>query len=75
MALGYIRREVGVPGREVMIGTARATVVQLPVEDTVLLTGEFSRGSIGREKTLTAELAEESRRTQRKAFFEERVYG
>jgi folate-binding protein YgfZ len=33
VALGYIRREVGVPGREVMIGTSRATVAQLPVED------------------------------------------
>ncbi|MGC2791135.1 MAG: glycine cleavage T C-terminal barrel domain-containing protein [Candidatus Sulfotelmatobacter sp.] len=36
VALGYIRREVGVPGREVMIGTARATVVQLPLESVVL---------------------------------------
>jgi len=35
VALGYIRREVGVPGREVMIGTARATVVALPVENSV----------------------------------------
>jgi hypothetical protein len=30
--LGYVRREVGVPGREVTIGTRKATVVQLPVE-------------------------------------------
>ena len=30
LALGYIRREVGVPGREVMIGTVNATVTQLP---------------------------------------------
>jgi len=30
VALGYIRREVGVPGREVMIGAVKATVVQLP---------------------------------------------
>jgi folate-binding protein YgfZ len=37
VALGYIRREVGVPGREVTIGTVRATVVQLPVEESVLL--------------------------------------
>jgi folate-binding protein YgfZ len=36
LALGYIRREVGVPGREVMIGTVKATVIQLPFE--------FSRG-------------------------------
>lgn len=33
VALGYIRREVGMPGREVMIGSSHATVVQLPVED------------------------------------------
>jgi folate-binding protein YgfZ len=33
IALGYIRREVGVPGREVTIGSAKATVVQLPMED------------------------------------------
>ncbi len=33
VALGYIRREVGVPGREVTIGTAKATVVSLPMED------------------------------------------
>ncbi len=32
LALGYIRREVGVPGREVMIGAAKATVTQLPFE-------------------------------------------
>jgi folate-binding protein YgfZ len=32
VALGYIRREVGLPGREVMIATAKASVVQLPVE-------------------------------------------
>ena len=36
MALGYIRREVGVPGREVMIGEAKATVVQLPIADAAL---------------------------------------
>jgi folate-binding protein YgfZ len=36
VALGYIRREVGVPGREVTIGTARATVVALPIESAVL---------------------------------------
>jgi folate-binding protein YgfZ len=37
VALGYIRREVGVPGREVTIGSAKATVVQLPVTDGTLL--------------------------------------
>jgi folate-binding protein YgfZ len=42
VALGYIRREVGVPGREVTIGGAKATVVQLPVADSVLLAEEKS---------------------------------
>jgi folate-binding protein YgfZ len=37
VALGYIRREVGVPGREIKIGAVSATVVQLPVEETALL--------------------------------------
>jgi folate-binding protein YgfZ len=32
LALGYIRREVGMPGREVMIGAVAATVIQLPLE-------------------------------------------
>jgi folate-binding protein YgfZ len=32
VALGYIRREVGVPGREVTIGGAKATVAQFPLE-------------------------------------------
>jgi folate-binding protein YgfZ len=36
VALGYIRREVGLPGREVAIGVAKATVVQLPFTDNVL---------------------------------------
>jgi folate-binding protein YgfZ len=36
VALGYIRREVGVPGREVRIGQAKATVVQLPITDSLL---------------------------------------
>jgi folate-binding protein YgfZ len=30
IALGYIRREVGVPGREVLIGPVKATVAQSP---------------------------------------------
>jgi len=42
VALGYIRREVGVPGREVIAGAAKATVIQLPVADSVLLQGERS---------------------------------
>ena len=37
VALGYIRREAGVPGREVTIGDAKATVVQLPVAENDLM--------------------------------------
>jgi folate-binding protein YgfZ len=33
LALGYIRREVGTPGREVTIGAATAKVVELPFEE------------------------------------------
>ena len=36
VALGYIRREVGMPGRDVLIGEVKATVVPLPVPDSVL---------------------------------------
>ncbi len=36
VALGYIRREVGVPGREVMIGTMPARVISLPVQHIAL---------------------------------------
>jgi glycine cleavage system aminomethyltransferase T len=35
IALGYIRREIGMPGREVTIGAAKATVASLPVESAV----------------------------------------
>ena len=35
VALGYIRRELGVPGREVMIGSTKASVVPLPVSEAV----------------------------------------
>jgi folate-binding protein YgfZ len=35
VVLGYIRREVGVPGREVKIAGATAVVVQVPVADSV----------------------------------------
>jgi folate-binding protein YgfZ len=42
VALGYIRREAGVPGREVTIGTLKATVAQLPVTDSALLQHENS---------------------------------
>jgi folate-binding protein YgfZ len=34
IALGYIRREASVPGREVMIGEAKASVVDLPVRES-----------------------------------------
>lgn len=37
IALGYIRREVGTPGRDVTIGNAHATVIQLPLGNGVLL--------------------------------------
>lgn len=37
VALGYIRREAGTPGREVAIGGSNATIVQLPISDEVLL--------------------------------------
>ncbi len=36
VALGYIRRELGVPGREVVIGNAKARVVQLPIQGIAL---------------------------------------
>jgi folate-binding protein YgfZ len=36
IALGYIRREVGIPGREVTIGASKAIVVQLPLESVRL---------------------------------------
>ena len=42
VALGYIRREVGVPGREVTIGNAKATAVQLPLENVGLRNAEDS---------------------------------
>ncbi|MGA2346361.1 MAG: glycine cleavage T C-terminal barrel domain-containing protein [Candidatus Sulfotelmatobacter sp.] len=42
VALGYIRREAGVPGREVTLGVVKATVVQLPVSDSALLLEERS---------------------------------
>jgi folate-binding protein YgfZ len=36
VALGYIRRELGTPGRDVMIDGLRATIVPLPVPDGTL---------------------------------------
>jgi len=42
LALGYIRREVSVPDREVMIGGAKAIVAALPFADSALLQEEQS---------------------------------
>ena len=36
LALGYIRREAGIPGREVMIGEVKAAVADLPFRETAL---------------------------------------
>jgi folate-binding protein YgfZ len=36
LVLGYIRRELATPGREVMIGGVKATIVALPVPDSIL---------------------------------------
>jgi folate-binding protein YgfZ len=36
VALGYIRREVGTPGREVTIGGVKAKIAPLPVPDSML---------------------------------------
>jgi folate-binding protein YgfZ len=37
IALGYIRREIGAPGREVLIGEAKANVIQMPVDVDALI--------------------------------------
>ncbi len=42
VALGYLRRELGVSGREVTIGTLKGTVVQLPLESVALGQAEDS---------------------------------
>ena len=42
VALGYIRRELAMPGREVIIGTAKATVIQLPLEESFVRQEESS---------------------------------
>ena len=42
VALGYIRRELGVPGREVSLGTAKATIAQLPFTEAMLQQEEHS---------------------------------
>jgi len=39
LALGYIRREAGTPGREVTINGAKASVAQLPFHESVAATG------------------------------------
>jgi folate-binding protein YgfZ len=40
VALGYIRREIGTPGREVQIGAEQATVAQLPLAALALAQSE-----------------------------------
>src|SRR5579864_3902207 len=40
IALGYIRREAGEAGREVMIGGEKASVVELPLSDATLMAKE-----------------------------------
>ncbi len=42
IALGYIRREVGVPGREVTIGADKAKVIQLPPGNVLMGRAEDS---------------------------------
>lgn len=42
VALGYIRREVGTPGREVLIGGTRATVVSMPLSELAFESREQS---------------------------------
>ena len=42
IALGYIRREAGIPGREVWIGTVKATVTQPPLQNIALGQAEDS---------------------------------
>jgi folate-binding protein YgfZ len=37
LALGYIRREVGLPGKEILIGGVKATVVSLPLQESTLI--------------------------------------
>ncbi len=43
VALGYIRREVGVPGREVQIGGSRAVIAQFPLN---IMEGQEGRGIV-----------------------------
>jgi folate-binding protein YgfZ len=42
VALGYIRREVGLPGREVIVGNYKAVVAQLPLDTIALRNREQS---------------------------------
>jgi glycine cleavage system aminomethyltransferase T len=42
VALGYIRREVGTPGREVSVGTVKAIVASTPLSEAVLLQQDLS---------------------------------
>jgi folate-binding protein YgfZ len=52
VALGYIRREVGTPGREVSVAGTRATVVQLPVTNKSLLQEQNSMETSSGVKSL-----------------------
>jgi folate-binding protein YgfZ len=45
VALGYIRREVGVPGRDVTIGSVKAVVAKLPVLDSLVEESAVQRHS------------------------------
>jgi len=48
IALGYIRREVGVPGREVTVGAStKATVIQLPLESVPRQQTDFAEAHKG----------------------------
>jgi len=42
VALGYIRREIGIPGREVTIGEVKATVAATPVSEATLVHRDLS---------------------------------
>ena len=42
VALGYIRRELGAPGREVLIGGTRAIVISMPVTEAAVVQHERS---------------------------------
>ena len=63
VALGYIRREVGVPGREVTIGTVKATVVQLPMERRAGSDRRLIAATSLEARLLTAKIAKDARKS------------